>query len=86
MLLLRGHIINGTMIALSVIDNYKLANDLTVTTEKAKSRYSSTVTFYLPSDLGGHIHIYGSSKFKRGKALKVQDRTKNPFAKWVENL
>jgi len=41
--------------------------------------------FYLPSDLGGYIHISGSASFRRGGALRVAKRTKTEFGRWVES-
>lgn len=38
---------------------------------------------YLPSDLGGYIHIHGSKSFKRGASLAVAKRTKAEFARWI---
>lgn len=42
--------------------------------------------FYLPTDLGGYIHIPGSKYFKRGAVVKVGKRTAQQFEKWVEQL
>lgn len=42
--------------------------------------------FYLPSDLGGYIHIFGSTFFKRGAIVQIGKRTKNEFTRWVEQL
>lgn len=38
--------------------------------------------FYLPSDFGGYIYIWGSDSFRRGRALKVRQRTIDDFARW----
>jgi len=42
--------------------------------------------FYLPSDLGGYIHIFGSKFFKRSAIVQVGKRTKDEFDRWVEQL
>jgi predicted nucleotide-binding protein len=42
--------------------------------------------FYLPSDLGGYIHIFGSRRFVRGKAVAVGKRTAAEFTRWVQKL
>jgi len=42
--------------------------------------------FYLPSDLGGYIHIFGSKSFRRGAAVKVGKRTSDEFGRWVAQL
>jgi predicted nucleotide-binding protein len=42
--------------------------------------------FYLPSDLGGYIHIAGSSRFRRGAAVPVGKRTTTEFERWVSAL
>jgi predicted nucleotide-binding protein len=42
--------------------------------------------FYLPSDLGGYIHIFGSKSFRRGAAVQVGKRTSNEFARWAAQL
>ncbi len=42
--------------------------------------------FYLPSDLGGYIHIAGSRSFRRGAAVPVGKRTAREFERWVEAL
>jgi len=42
--------------------------------------------FYLPSDLGGYIHISGSSSFRRGAAVPVGKRTTREFERWVSAL
>jgi len=39
---------------------------------------------YLPSDLDGYIHITGSRRFARGKAVKVGRQTKNEFERWLK--
>ena len=38
---------------------------------------------YLPSDLGGYIHISGDKTFRRGRALKVGARTVTSFNRWL---
>lgn len=42
--------------------------------------------FYLPSDLGGYIHIFGSTYFKRGAVVQVGKRTESEFGRWVAQL
>ena len=42
--------------------------------------------FYLPSDLGGYIHINGSRFFKRSAVVKVGKRTGTEFGKWVAQV
>lgn len=42
--------------------------------------------FYLPSDLGGYIHIAGSRSFRRGAAVAVGKRTEREFERWVAAL
>lgn len=42
--------------------------------------------FYLPSDLGGYVHISGSKHFKRGAAVAVGKRTTTEFTRWVQLL
>lgn len=42
--------------------------------------------FYLPSDLGGYIHIFGSKGFKRGAVVAVGKRTTNEFTRWIQAL
>ena len=42
--------------------------------------------FYLPSDLGGYIHISGSSTFRRGTVQKIGKRTALEFSRWVEQV
>ena len=42
--------------------------------------------FYLPSDLGGYIHISGSSSFRRGRAVPVGKRTAREFERWAASL
>lgn len=41
---------------------------------------------YLPTDFGGHIHIHGSTFFKRGAAVKVGKRTESEFGRWLAAL
>jgi predicted nucleotide-binding protein len=43
-------------------------------------------SFYLPSDLGGYIHINGSKFFKRGAVVQVGKRTTGEFTKWVAQV
>ncbi len=42
--------------------------------------------FYLPSDLGGYVHIVGSRSFQRGRAVPVGKRTATEFTRWVAQL
>lgn len=42
--------------------------------------------FYLPSDLGGYIHIAGSRSFRRGRAVRVGKRTAREFGRWADSL
>lgn len=42
--------------------------------------------YYLPSDLGGYIHIFGSKFFKRGAVAKVGKRTTTEFGRWISQL
>lgn len=42
--------------------------------------------FYLPSDLGGYIHIFGSTFFKRSATVQVGKRTEGEFGRWVAQL
>jgi predicted nucleotide-binding protein len=42
--------------------------------------------FYLPSDFGGYIHIFGSTFFRRGAVVKVGQRTAKEFGSWVAKL
>ena len=42
--------------------------------------------FYLPSDLGGYIHIAGSRFFKRGAVVQVGKRTSRELGRWVSQL
>ncbi len=49
-------------------------------TRVAMVRYGE---FYLPSDLGGYTHIFGSTSFRRGAALPVGKRTFSEFGRWL---
>jgi predicted nucleotide-binding protein len=40
--------------------------------------------FYLPSDFGGYVHIFGGASFKRGAAVPIGRRTEREFTRWVE--
>jgi predicted nucleotide-binding protein len=40
--------------------------------------------FYLPSDFGGYVHIFGSTAFRRGVAVPVGPRTEREFTRWVQ--
>ncbi len=42
--------------------------------------------FYLPSDLGGYIHIPGSRFFGRGAVVQVGKRTATELERWVSQL
>ena len=42
--------------------------------------------FYLPSDFGGYIHIFGGESFRRGTAVKVGKRTEREFERWVSQV
>jgi predicted nucleotide-binding protein len=42
--------------------------------------------FYLPSDLGGYIHINGSKFFERAKVVQVGKRTVREFDRWVAQV
>jgi predicted nucleotide-binding protein len=42
--------------------------------------------FYLPSDFGGYIHIFGSAFFKRGAVVQVGKRTESEFNRWLAAL
>jgi predicted nucleotide-binding protein len=42
--------------------------------------------FYLPSDLGGYIHINGSKFFQRSASVAVGKRTTSEFARWVAQV
>jgi len=42
--------------------------------------------FYLPSDLGGYIHIAGSRSFRRGAAVPVGKRTTRELERWITAL
>jgi len=42
--------------------------------------------FYLPSDLGGYIHIHGSKGFRSGRSQVVSKRTTDEFYRWAETL
>ena len=42
--------------------------------------------FYLPSDLGGYIHISGSRSFRRGATVPVGKRTSREFERWMAQL
>jgi len=39
--------------------------------------------FYLPSDLGGYVHIVGSRYFQRNAVVQVGKRTEHDFTKWI---
>ena len=42
--------------------------------------------FYLPSDLDGYTHIFGSTFFKRSQVVQVGKRTEGEFGRWVAQL
>jgi predicted nucleotide-binding protein len=39
--------------------------------------------FYLPSDFGGYIHIFGGTNFKRAGVTQVGKRTQREFSRWI---
>lgn len=39
--------------------------------------------FYLPTDFGGYIHIFGSTYFRRSKVTQVGKRTETEFGRWI---
>jgi predicted nucleotide-binding protein len=42
--------------------------------------------FYLPSDFGGYVHLFGSASFKRGKTVPIGKRTDREFARWIAQI
>lgn len=42
--------------------------------------------YYIPSDLGGYIHISGSKFSQPGKIAQVGKKTKDDFKKWIAQL
>jgi predicted nucleotide-binding protein len=42
--------------------------------------------FYMPSDFGGYIHIFGSTFFKRSSVVQVGKRTEKEFGRWLAAL
>lgn len=38
---------------------------------------------YLPSDLAGYVHIYGSRSFQKDEAMRVGKRTRRDFERWL---
>ena len=42
--------------------------------------------FYMPSDFGGHINIFGSKFFNRGSVIQVGRRTESEFSRWFISL
>jgi predicted nucleotide-binding protein len=42
--------------------------------------------FYLPSDLGGYTHIFGSASFRRGAVVQVGKRTRAEFGRWLARV
>jgi predicted nucleotide-binding protein len=42
--------------------------------------------FYLPTDFGGYVHIFGSKFFKRGAVAAVGKRTTAEFTRWIEGF
>jgi predicted nucleotide-binding protein len=42
--------------------------------------------FYLPSDFGGYINIFGSTYFKRGAVVQVGKRTEREFERWAAQV
>ncbi len=53
---------------------------------KQKTAMFKCGDFYLPSDFGGYIHIFGSKFFKRGTVVKVGKRTESEFGRWLSAL
>ena len=51
--------------------------------EKNKVAIMKYGDFYLPTDLGGYLHIPGSKFFKRGAVSKISKQTMNEFNKWI---
>jgi hypothetical protein len=41
---------------------------------------------YLPSDLGGYVHIFGSRSFRRGSVVPVSGRTRRDFERWIAEV
>jgi CRP/FNR family cyclic AMP-dependent transcriptional regulator len=41
---------------------------------------------YLPSDLGGYIHISGSTFFQPNRVVQVGSKTNREFGKWIAQL
>jgi predicted nucleotide-binding protein len=41
---------------------------------------------FLPSDLGGYLHITGSKFFEPGKTVIVGKRTTEEFQRWIKQL
>ena len=54
--------------------------------EKKKVAMIKYGNFYLPSDFGGYIHIFGSKYFKRGGVVKVEKKTVPEFSRWIQKL
>ncbi|MDB5988277.1 MAG: hypothetical protein JWR16_3330 [Nevskia sp.] len=42
--------------------------------------------FYLPSDLGGYVHIFGSKGFTRSSARRINERTRTELNRWLVRL
>ena len=42
--------------------------------------------YYLPSDLGGYIHISGSKFSQTGKIAQIGKKTKSDFENWIAQL
>jgi predicted nucleotide-binding protein len=42
--------------------------------------------FYMPSDFGGYIHIFGSTFFRRGAVSQIAKRTEKEFGRWLAAL
>ncbi|HEX4054338.1 MAG TPA: TIR domain-containing protein [Tepidisphaeraceae bacterium] len=53
---------------------------------KAKVAMLKYGDFYLPTDLGGYIHIFGSTFFRRSAVVQVDRRTEREFSRWVQQL
>ena len=41
---------------------------------------------YLPSDLGGYVHIFGSRSFTRSQGAPVGKRTRAEFERWIAGV
>jgi predicted nucleotide-binding protein len=41
---------------------------------------------YLPSDLGGYVHVFGSKFFKRSYGVPIGKRTRDEFQRWLARV